>query len=248
MKKIVYITAILVSIIIAFFCFLEPARMISPGHVISGHKSIEKNCLSCHQVFQGSTDKQCINCHKVRDIGVLNSKGEKILTPKIAFHHLLTKEECISCHVGHIGHIQINNNKGIKNFSHNLLSEEIRNKCISCHTKPRDTIHLNASDNCLTCHSLLKWKPASLNHEKFFRFDRNHPGSDCATCHTDKNNYKIYTCYGCHEHSENKIRREHEEEGIRDFSNCVKCHRSGNEHDIVSGEKGEHSEKGEHDD
>jgi cytochrome c2 len=29
-----------------------------------------------------------------------------------------------------------------------------------------------------------------------------------------------------------KIRREHIEEGIRDFDNCVECHRSADEHDI----------------
>ena len=38
-----------------------------------------------------------------------------------------------------------------------------------------------------------------------------------------------YTCYGCHEHSRSKIREEHLEEGIRDYENCVECHRSGDE-------------------
>ena len=45
------------------------------------------------------------------------------------------------------------------------------------------------------------------------------------TCHTG-NDYSRYTCYGCHEHTPAKIRSEHQEEGIRDFENCVECHRS----------------------
>jgi hypothetical protein len=43
------------------------------------------------------------------------------------------------------------------------------------------------------------------------------------------NDYASYTCYGCHEHSRSKIRAEHIEEGIRNYENCVECHRSGDE-------------------
>jgi hypothetical protein len=47
--------------------------------------------------------------------------------------------------------------------------------------------------------------------------------------------YSRYTCYGCHEHSRSGIREEHLEEGIRDFEDCVECHRSG---DAEDGEHG----------
>lgn len=46
----------------------------------------------------------------------------------------------------------------------------------------------------------------------------------CETCHKN-NDYSLYTCYGCHEHSQAKIRAEHVEEGIQNFENCVECHR-----------------------
>jgi len=48
--------------------------------------------------------------------------------------------------------------------------------------------------------------------------------------------YPHYTCYGCNEHSPANIRREHTEEGIRNFDNCVECHRSASEHDIRGGD------------
>lgn len=73
------------------------------------------------------------------------------------------------------------------------------------------------------------WRPATFAHERYFRFNRDHTTA-CATCHVD-NVYADYTCYGCHEHSRSGIRSEHAEEGIRDYENCVKCHRSGDEHD-----------------
>jgi len=47
-----------------------------------------------------------------------------------------------------------------------------------------------------------------------------------------------YTCYGCHEHTPAKIRAEHEEEGIRDFSDCVQCHRSAQEEPRERGREG----------
>jgi hypothetical protein len=50
------------------------------------------------------------------------------------------------------------------------------------------------------------------------------------------NDYKKYTCYGCHEHTPANIRREHVEEGIRNFDNCVECHRSGDKDEAKDGE------------
>jgi hypothetical protein len=44
------------------------------------------------------------------------------------------------------------------------------------------------------------------------------------------------------------IRGEHIEEGIRDFYNCVKCHRSANEFDIRGGEDGREGGRREDDD
>jgi hypothetical protein len=34
----------------------------------------------------------------------------------------------------------------------------------------------------------------------------------------------------CHEHSPSRIASEHLEEGIRNYNNCIKCHRSASEH------------------
>ena len=71
--------------------------------------------------------------------------------------------------------------------------------------------------------------PTTFEHEKYFRFDRDH-NTECVTCHIN-NDYANYTCYGCHEHSRSKIREEHVEveEGIRDYENCTECYRSEDE-------------------
>ncbi|MBK8662202.1 MAG: hypothetical protein IPN18_10510 [Ignavibacteriales bacterium] len=79
-------------------------------------------------------------------------------------------------------------------------------------------------------------------------FDKDHP-STCSNCHEPGNNFKTYTCYDCHEHTQTKISREHLKEGISDFSNCVKCHRSSNKDEAEGkgnereGKKKDHGEK-----
>ena len=133
-------------------------------------------------------------------------------------------------------------------FGHELLPASMRSNCITCHQRPADDLHAGFPENCGECHSSQQWLPATLDHDPWFRFDRHHPAGDCSSCH-QQNNWKEYSCYGCHEHSEAGIRREHLEEGIRDFNNCVECHRSGNEHEIVGrrGERRKHDRE-EHDD
>jgi hypothetical protein len=101
------------------------------------------------------------------------------------------------------------------------------NQCMTCHQRPAGKVHENNKLECSQCHSADRWRPATLDHAKYFRFDKEHK-PDCATCHQN-NNYKEYTCYGCHEHSPDKIRGEHLEEGINKYQNCAPCHRSGDD-------------------
>ena len=92
--------------------------------------------------------------------------------------------------------------------------------------KPIDA-HADIAADCFACHTQARWTPATFEHDKYLRFDKHHR-TDCETCHVE-NDYGNYTCYGCHEHSRRKIRKEHVEEGIYDYEVCVECHRSGDE-------------------
>jgi hypothetical protein len=46
----------------------------------------------------------------------------------------------------------------------------------------------------------------------------------CATCHTDESNFKVYTCYNCHEHRPVKIEQKHVRRNIVNFQDCTRCH------------------------
>ncbi len=78
-------------------------------------------------------------------------------------------------------------------------------------------------------------------HDKNFRFDKDHP-SDCKNCHTT-NDFNSYTCYNCHEHSPEKIKRIHLKEGIRNTEKCAECHKGSRENDIKGHERHDDDEK-----
>lgn len=165
-----------------------------------------------HNLLPETTLNSCSVCH-------IPSKPDNIV-------HMSISADCGSCH----------NTTAWKeaNFNHNNLLGNI-NECISCHLsqKPSDMIHkglLNTKNTCSTCHTTNSWKPSTFKHEKF-AFDKNHP-SKCINCHEPELSFENYTCYSCHEHNERKLLNEHREEGISNIENCVKCHPSGNEHDI----------------
>lgn len=216
-------------IVIAILAFVYPNLMVGPGKLIPGHKQLETDCFACHAPLRGASSDRCVSCHKTAEIGHLTTTGKPITKPLTStpFHQKLINQDCVACHSDHAG---VKRFRPQKNFNHALLQKATLEQCQSCHKSPADSLHRQISGNCSQCHNQNKWTPATFDHRKYFELDRDHNAS-CVTCHV-ANDYSRYTCYGCHEHTPDNIRREHIEEGIRDFDNCVECHRNADEHDI----------------
>ncbi len=210
--------ALAVLFIAGFFIVLQvPELFVNPGALIKGHEKVEGDCFQCHTPLLGPSNAKCIACHKITEIGAKKAKTAR-------FHQRLSENNCAGCHTDHIGRDAA---KATRTFNHSLLGATWRVSCHDCHLKPPDSMHKNVTVKCETCHLPEQWRPATFHHDRYFRFDRDHP-ADCASCHIGER-YDRYTCYGCHEHSEENVREEHLEEGIRDFANCTECHRSGDE-------------------
>lgn len=218
-------------LVLVALVFIYPHLMVSPGPLVPEHAALATDCFACHAPLRGASAERCVACHAVPDIGLRTSKGVAIQPTsasgatrlKMSFHQELTEQNCMACHSDHAGPKLAQRSK--KKFSHALLRVETRDGCASCHAAPRNAMHRDLGVGCAQCHTTEAWKPATFDHDKFFVLDRDHNVS-CATCHTVGKDYRQYTCYGCHEHTPANVRREHEKEGIRNFENCVKCHRS----------------------
>jgi hypothetical protein len=182
------------------------------------HRQLSSNCAECHTTGQWKpatfdhgkfvpAGKQCLECHS-SDL----PSGEL---------HRATRAGCGSCHG--------TNRWKPATFDHGKFVPAGK-QCLECHSAdlPSDELHRASRAGCGSCHGTGRWKPARFEHDRYFRLDGDHRAS-CATCHTDLSNFRKYTCYNCHEHSPSKIDSEHREEGISNFQNCVRCHRSGSE-------------------
>jgi hypothetical protein len=189
-------------------------------------------------------EQDCTACHSDHAGPKLTHRSRK------PFSHALLRAavrvRCESCHAKPadtihqelgVGCAQCHKAESWKpaTFKHALLADAVLARCEGCHKTPVDSLHRQVKGNCKQCHSQDHWKPATFDHDKLFLLDRDHT-TECATCHTN-DEYSRYTCYGCHEHRQDKVRSEHEEEGIRDFENCVECHRSASD---KSEKKGSH--------
>ncbi len=214
--------------VLTVLAFVFPHLMVGPGRLIPGHAKLEADCFACHAPFGGSTAAKCMVCHKPQDIGKLTTAGLSVTRPltKAPFHQQLLQDDCTACHSDHAG---VKRYRSQGRFDHALLRPAARTACHTCHKAPGDTLHRQITGNCSHCHTQQRWLPATFDHDKYFVFDRDHKAK-CATCH-ERNDYSRYTCYGCHEHTPEKVRRKHIEEGIRDYQNCVECHRSADEHE-----------------
>lgn len=215
---------------LAVLAFVYPHLMVGPGRLIPGHAKLEQDCFACHAPMHGAVAQRCVTCHKAEEIGRLTTAGTTIEKPltSVPFHQQLTKEDCLACHSDHSG---VRRFRLQGQFNHGLLQPAASEKCQVCHKSPTDSLHQQISGNCQQCHTVEKWTPATFAHDKLFRLDRDH-NVRCAICH-EANDYQRFTCYGCHEHTLENVRREHIEEGIRNFRNCVECHRSADEHEIA---------------
>jgi hypothetical protein len=178
---------------------------------------IEQDCTACHSDHQGprlTKRSRKPFSHGLLQVAVREQCSSCHAAPKDTVHRDV-RVECSQCHRSDAWKPA--------QFEHALLAQAVLDRCESCHSAPTDRLHRQIQGSCHSCHRTEAWKPATFDHAKYFVLDRDHDAS-CVTCHVN-DDYGRYTCYGCHEHSQAKIRAEHLEEGIRDFENCVECHR-----------------------
>lgn len=227
---------------------VEPGRTSIQG---LHQRFAEESCGGCHREHSGRLEpraaagfthdrmpaalaEDCAACHKQ------DAPPDKV--------HSTTGTACGACH-------------GVDRwlpatFDHDQLAASGRT-CLTCHSgdRPTDTLHGDPGipADCAACHRTRAWSPATFEHEPYFRFDSHHPAR-CVDCHKPGREYGDYDCMGCHAHRRASIEAEHREEGIRDIRDCVECHRSGNEHEILGrgrstggGERGEHGDEGDDD-
>jgi hypothetical protein len=112
--------------------------------------------------------------------------------------------------------------------------------CFSCHsneynnTTDPDHQAANFPNTCEDCHTTIGWTPANFDHDgQYFPiYSGKHNGKwdECIECHSIPNDFSLFSCIDCHEHS-NQSELDNKHEGLEGYvyeSNaCFECHPTG---------------------
>jgi len=186
-----------------------------------GFRFEASRCVACHRDYQADFVERhvrtwgadCRACHEGSDrFSAGRFSHDSTPFPLTARH---AQSKCGDCHAG----------------SATLAAFGFAPRdCVGCH-RPDDPHHGAFGTDCSACHTADSWKNARFDHT--FPLSHGEGGRiPCRTCHERPQNWKSYTCYGCHEHTPERIQRKHADEGVaRNLEDCVRCHATGREHE-----------------
>jgi hypothetical protein len=187
------------------------------------------SCLDCHSGGYQGTPTECFACHQTNYNNTTNPDHEALMLPT----------DCETCHTTNaswqpatfpihnqffqlIGaHANITNCDDCHNGNYNNTS----NTCIGCHQNDyngtNDPPHqiLSFSFDCLTCHTMNGWLPATFIHS-FYPISNHHNNVDCNQCHSEAN-YQPQ-CLSCHY---NDFLEGH---NVGHSTDCWNCHNTSN--------------------
>jgi len=200
-----------------------PPRACTDCHVNNNYSITNTTCVSCHlndynqakspvDHIAAHFPTTCEMCHDT--VNWMDGKFDHSQTGwALTGQHTVPPRACTDCHV--------NNNYNITNTD-----------CFSCHaadyygTTNPNHVAAHFPTTCATCHDTNTWTDAKFNHTWW---DINHGGAGgiCSTCHTNPNDYSVFTCTNCHTKSQTD--QEHQGVGgyVYNSVNCYQCHKGG---------------------
>jgi len=203
-------------------------------HVNGRFGGTPTDCWTCHQAayqnvqdpnhVQGQYNHNCTICHTTTAWQPAQFDHNGGDFPLTGAHRQV---QCASCHVnGRFGGTPTD--------------------CYACHTNDFNNVgnpnHRNAQfpHDCTLCHTTNNWDSNfNQQHDQqwFPVYSGEHRGewANCAECHNNPNDYQVFTCITCHEHS-NRAEVDSDHREVRDYAYnsaaCYRCHPTGRQGDI----------------
>lgn len=198
-----------------------------------GHAGLA--CAECHQMARSAADLQaasaCASCHQEDDahLGSYGVECEACHKPTTwqdaSFDHSLSAFPLDGAHV----------EVDCQDCHRDQVYQGTPSECSACHEDPVYHAGMFPNQPCQDCHTTKAWRPARYDGRHTFPLNHGEKDNTCASCHQPT--LKEWTCNECHPQSE--IAGEHREEGITDFSDCLKCHPTGEEGEGEGGDGGD---------
>ena len=197
-------------------------------HVNNQQTGLPRDCLGCHQTdynnvvdpnhVTGNFPTDCMVCHNQTAWSPASFDHNQSQFPLTGAHVTL---QCIDCH---------------SNGYSNTPSD-----CYSCHQSNYDnTTNPNHGaagfpTDCQQCHNTSNWGDTTWDHDgQYFPiYSGKHNGKwdTCADCHVNPNNYAVFECIFCHEHTQDKTDPKHQDVAGYQYNSqaCFNCHPTGDE-------------------
>ena len=196
----------------------------------AGYQGTSSECISCHQTNYDQTDnpnhsqlsfsKVCSDCHSVNPGWELTQFTIHNDFYLLTGAHINIANDCANCHEG----------------SYNSSSNRI---CFDCHssdfTQTSNPPHQTSgfSNDCESCHNTTAWQPSTFDHDgqyfPIYSGKHNNEWNLCSDCHTNQQDFGLFSCIDCHEHNKTDMDSEHQGVSgyIYESKECFACHPNG---------------------
>ena len=190
-------------------------------------------CFGCHEGdyegvddpnhIENEFDRDCSACHNTEAWSPADFDHDETDFPLTGAHRHV---DCAECHVD-------------GQFA------GTPSECFDCHEDDYNNARYQGSTHrgarfphdCEQCHNTNDWEDADFNHDRehfpIFRGEHRGEWDRCTDCHTDANDFTVFSCIDCHEHNRRDMDDEHED--VRDYRYesvaCYECHPNGEEDD-----------------
>ncbi len=195
----------------------------------NGYQNTPTECSACHTPdYNGATNPNhqslglsmdCVTCHTTApNWNPALFPDHDDYYPLLGAHAAIA-DQCVTCHNGNYNNTP--------------------NTCFGCHqddyNNTNDPDHQAAQfpTTCQNCHSQNAWEPSTWDHDDLYfpiySGEHEDEWDQCTDCHTNPNNYSVFSCLGCHE--QNETNEDHDEVGGYQYNSnaCLACHPDGEE-------------------
>ncbi len=202
-----------------------PPRACADCHINNNYNLTSTSCSSCHLKDYNSATTPinhiqlgfpttCDLCHDTIQWSDGKFDHSKTAFPLTGFH---TSVPCANCHVNNNYTTLPTTCYGCHQSDYNATTNPIHNAAPTIFTT-----------NCTTCHNTTAWTGATFSHT-WWSINHGNANGVCATCHTNPNNYVVFSCTNgsCHP----KAQTDSNHQGIGGYVynsvNCYSCHKNG---------------------
>ncbi|MFC2170625.1 hypothetical protein ACFLQJ_01450 [Calditrichota bacterium] len=191
-----------------------------------GYTGTPVECYACHQDdyegaddpdhSEGQFDHNCTVCHTTDAWEPATFDHDQTDFPLTGSHRDV---DCAECHI-------------------NGQFADTPTECFFCHeddyndTDDPDHQAAGFPTDCEQCHNTTDWEDADFNHLQWFPIytgRHRNEWESCSDCHTNPNDFTVFSCIDCHEHNRQDTDRQHDEEEdyVYESEACYECHPDG---------------------